>query len=89
VFRAVLHACAGYRPPRVNAPILVIRAADGTLAEFAGQPGAAAPDLGWSGLTTAEVSTVTVPGTHHTLLTDPHVAAVAGAVAARWHRDEQ
>jgi pyochelin synthetase len=83
VFRGVVRACHDYRPPTIGAGITVLRAAAGSVGEFAGHPCADAADWGWAGLTTGAVTTATLPGTHYTVLTDPHVTAVAAAVR-RW-----
>jgi pyochelin synthetase len=80
VFRSVVTACRGYRPRPIAAGIAVVRAADGAVSEFAGHPDAGRPDWGWAALTTGRVATATVPGSHHTLLAEPHVGAVAAAV---------
>ena len=58
----------------------MLRAAEGRVAEFAGHPFAARPDWGWASLTRGRVTTATVPGTHHTLLAEANVAAVAAAL---------
>jgi thioesterase domain-containing protein len=81
VFRGVVRACHDYRAPRVAAGITVLRAADGRVTEFEGHPCSATPDWGWAALTTGAVTTAPVPGTHHALLVDPQVAAVADAIA--------
>jgi thioesterase domain-containing protein len=44
--------------------------------------GDGSPDLGWRGPVTGPVDSVTVPGTHMTVLREPQVEAVARAVAA-------
>jgi thioesterase domain-containing protein len=45
-----------------------------------------ANDLGWSGVIRGKLETVTLPGTHITILNDPHVAALAEELRKRMHR---
>jgi thioesterase domain-containing protein len=81
VFRSVVTACRDYRPPApIAADVAVLRAAEGRVTEFAGHPFGERPDWGWAGLTRGRVRTAAVPGTHHTLLAEAHVGAVAAAV---------
>lgn len=80
VFRAVVEGCDRYTASPVAADITVLRARDGHVSEFADHPFAAAPDWGWAALTTGAVDTLTVPGTHHTLLAGASVAIVADAL---------
>jgi amino acid adenylation domain-containing protein len=82
VFRGVVRACHAYHAATVSAPISVLRAAQGTVSEFGGHPSATAPDWGWAARTTGPVTTVSIPGTHHTLLEDPQVIAVSQAIRA-------
>jgi pyochelin synthetase len=77
VFRGVIEACNDYRPAPISAALTVIRARDGQVSEFADHPHADRPDWGWAELTSAAVRTVTVPGTHHTVLAEGRVRAVA------------
>jgi amino acid adenylation domain-containing protein len=83
VFRGVVRACNAYKATGITADITVIRARDGSVGEFADHPFSAAPDWGWSSLTTGDVRAVSVPGTHHTLLTSRYVSAVADEVNGR------
>ncbi|MFI1358246.1 amino acid adenylation domain-containing protein [Streptomyces sp. NPDC020898] len=80
VFRGVILACHEYRAPLIDADVTVVQAAQGRVSEFAGHPHAGAADWGWSALTRGEATASVVDGTHHTLLTDSHVAAVAAAI---------
>ncbi|AXI80098.1 non-ribosomal peptide synthetase [Peterkaempfera bronchialis] len=80
VFRGVVRACNSHRAAGLAADITVVRARDGQVGEFADHPCAAAPDWGWAALTTGRTATASVPGTHHTLLTSPLVAAVSAAI---------
>ncbi|SEP53568.1 non-ribosomal peptide synthetase [Amycolatopsis saalfeldensis] len=80
VFRGVVRACNRYRAPRINADVLVLRAQDGRVGEFADHPYADSPDWGWGSVSTGTVTAIAVPGTHHTLLSDPGVAGVAATI---------
>ncbi|TDE26411.1 non-ribosomal peptide synthetase [Actinomadura sp. 6K520] len=83
VFRGVVRACNSYRAPVIAADVTVLRAQDGTASEFAGHPCGGSPDWGWARLTRGAVDTAALPGTHHTLLTDPRAGS---AVAAEFNR---
>ncbi|WP_306323275.1 MULTISPECIES: amino acid adenylation domain-containing protein [unclassified Streptomyces] len=80
VFRAVVPACAGYSAGPVDADVTVVRAAHGTVGEFADHPCADAPDWGWAALAPGRTGAVTLPGSHHTLLTGELVGAVSDAI---------
>jgi pyochelin synthetase len=83
IFRRVVRACGAYRPPAISAPIIVVRARDGAVTEFAGHPAQGQPDWGWSSLTTGGTRATVVPGTHHTLLADPVAVAIVADTIAR------
>ncbi|MFU8852178.1 amino acid adenylation domain-containing protein [Micromonospora sp. SL1-18] len=85
VFRGVVRACNSYRAPEIASAVTVVRAGLGTVSEFAGHPFASSPDWGWASLSTGAVACVTVPGTHHTLLTQ-HTTAVACVINGRPRR---
>jgi pyochelin synthetase len=89
VFRGVVSACNRYRAPRVDADVLVLRAQQGRVSEFADHPHADAPDWGWRAVSAGAVTSVAVPGTHHTLLGEESVAAVAHAINDHLRRDRQ
>ncbi|GAA3150554.1 non-ribosomal peptide synthetase [Streptomyces rameus] len=80
VFRPVVLACNAHAAGRTGADVTVVRAADGTVGEFADHPYSDDPAWGWGALTTGRAAAVTVPGTHHTLLTGELVGAVADAI---------
>ncbi|MGW4116789.1 non-ribosomal peptide synthetase, partial [Actinosynnema sp. NPDC004786] len=80
VFTGVVRACRRHKPTVIGADVLVVRAADGVVSEFADHPHAADADWGWRTLTTGSATGVVLPGTHYTLLTDRHVTPVADAV---------
>ena len=76
-------AAASYLPPTapIDVPLVVLRAADedpelGRLALTSD------PALGWGACSTLPVTTCTVPGTHITMLTEPHVQSLAACLLA-------
>ncbi len=77
VFRRVTMACSGYQAQSYRTATTVVRAAEGQVSEFAQHPCAAADDWGWARLTGAGPEVVTVSGTHHTVLSEANVGAVA------------
>ncbi|MFE6686303.1 amino acid adenylation domain-containing protein [Streptomyces sp. NPDC057743] len=77
VFRSVVLACNAYEPPVIAADLTVLRARDGRVSEFADHPRGRDTDWGWAAHTRGTVRATTLPGTHHTLLMEPQVAAVA------------
>ncbi|MFH9065075.1 amino acid adenylation domain-containing protein [Streptomyces coeruleorubidus] len=79
VFRGVVRACNTYQAPRISASVTVVRAERNVVTEFADQPHAQEPEWGWARLTAGEVTSLTVPGTHHTLLTEPNALALITA----------
>jgi amino acid adenylation domain-containing protein len=71
VFQANARALAAYRPAeRCDVPLLVVRAADGP-------PDGTGHALGWDDWTHGGVEARVVPGRHHEILREPHVAAAA------------
>ncbi len=86
VFRATIHACRDYRPASIQAPISVLRAAEGRVSEFIGHPADGAPDWGWSGFTSGTVSSETVPGNHYTILAPQHRAALLDVLNSQWQQ---
>jgi thioesterase domain-containing protein len=89
VFRGVVSACNRYQAPRIAADILVLRARQGRVSEFADHPYADAPAWGWPECTAGAVTPVEVAGTHHTLLSEPSVTAVAAAINEHLCRERQ
>lgn len=77
VFRGIITACHRYRASTVAADITVVRAVQGSVTEFADHPHTDSAEWGWSSLTSGRTTAERTDGTHHTLLTDAHVAAVA------------
>ena len=68
---AFLRAAARYRPRPYPGRLVVVRAREG---EGAGGIG---PELGWSGLAAGGIEVHETPGTHHTLIDEPHVRELA------------
>jgi amino acid adenylation domain-containing protein len=81
VFRGVVRACNSYAAPTIAADLVVVRAGEGEVGEFAGHPAAARPDWGWAAVTSGSVTGATVPATHYTLLTPRHAPAVSEAIS--------
>lgn len=77
VFKNIVDVIREYRPTRIQAEILVLRARDGEVMEFSGHPYAGKADWGWALLTAGKVYCERLRGTHHTLLRQPNVEAVA------------
>ncbi|MDQ3406132.1 MAG: AMP-binding protein, partial [Actinomycetota bacterium] len=80
VFTGVVRACRVHKPAVIGADVVVMRATGGAVSEFADHPHVADDDWGWRTVTTGRVTGVRVPGTHHTLLGEQHVAEVAAVL---------
>ncbi|MBX3712391.1 MAG: amino acid adenylation domain-containing protein [Lysobacter sp.] len=80
VFAQIVNACRSYRPSPVAADIVLIRARDGRVSEYAAHPHEASDDWGWSSRTRGTVATRTVAGTHHSLFGSEHIAGVVAAL---------
>jgi len=76
VFRANAAAAAAYRPAPGASDLLLV------LAEERAAPAAVQTER-WKALTTGAVRSVVLPGTHFTLVREPHVAALAASLADR------
>ncbi|HVY40602.1 MAG TPA: amino acid adenylation domain-containing protein [Polyangia bacterium] len=74
VATATFEAVADYRLPQVAAPITLFRA-EGRQVED--------PTLGWRAVAGDRLQVVDVPGSHATVMSPPHVGALAAAIAAR------
>jgi len=79
VFKHVVNAVRAYSPgaATVSADLVVIRARDGQVTEFAGHPFSDSENWGWDSFTSGATHCIDLSGTHHTLLKHPHVGAVA------------
>ena len=80
VFTGVVNACHRHQPTVIGADVLVVRATDGAVSEFADHPHAADADWGWRTLTTGTAAGIRLSGTHYTLLADENVTRVAAVV---------
>ena len=74
VYRASARALAHYAPSPYPHPITLLRAQDAP--DLAGDDAT----LGWSTLSPHPVTIATIPGDHVTMLAEPHVEALAGAM---------
>jgi thioesterase domain-containing protein len=81
-FSTIVRAGRRYRPPRIHADLLVLRASEGQVTEFADHPAVASPDWGWSRFTHGHVHQAMVPGTHHTLWRAPNLDAIVRELTA-------
>ena len=82
VFAQVVNACRSYTPSVVSADIVLIRARDGRVSEYAAHPHEASDDWGWSSRTRGTVAARTVAGTHHSLFASQHIGDVVAALRA-------
>lgn len=80
VFAWVVNACRSYTPRRVEADILLLRARDGQVSEYAAHPHDTTDDWGWAPLSRGTVATRPVAGTHHTLFAAQHLTEVVAAL---------
>jgi thioesterase domain-containing protein len=87
-FDAIVDAVLRYRPQAIRADLLVLRATDGSVSEFAGHPHTQEPDWGWLGLTSGALTCDRVVGSHHTVLRKPGVDAIANWLAPASHQQE-
>lgn len=76
-FVAMVCANRVYRAPMQQVDVLVLRASQGQVSEFAQHPHAEEPSWGWSRLTDGHTEACDVEGTHQSLLTQPAVAVCA------------
>jgi len=76
LFRTVVLASRAYQGTRIGAPVLLLRARQGRVTEFAAHP-ARGDDWGWAAYSPA-VTVAWMPGTHHTMLTA--AADLAGVI---------
>jgi thioesterase domain-containing protein len=67
VFCAVVQATRAYRPQALPLDVLLLRARDGTVSEFAAHPCHGEQDWGWRALC-RRLTLAHVPGNHHSLL---------------------
>lgn len=77
IFNSVVNAIRRYQPTKIHAPITVLRATEGTVTEFVDHPYSECADWGWSLLTSAKTVSKRLSGSHHTLLRQPNVQAIA------------
>jgi thioesterase domain-containing protein/acyl carrier protein len=82
VFRANWRAALAYRPAVVDQDLTLVRASEPLPVPLESVHGAAGsrhtdPHNGWAERTTGRVEVIDVPGDHLTIMTEPHVRAVA------------
>jgi pyochelin synthetase len=82
VFDTVVRANRRYRAPVIDVDLLVLRAREGSVSEFALHPHHTDPAWGWPLHTSRRASWKHVAGTHHTVLTPSGAGACADAIEA-------
>ncbi len=88
VFLGIVRGSRRYAGSPINADVLLLRANDGIVSEFAGHPQSHRPDWGWRAFTTGNVDTKFFTGTHYTLLSEVSVAGVARTIEG-WLRTRE
>jgi thioesterase domain-containing protein len=90
VMKANLEAMMRYRVGPMPGVLHLFRAAEPLAGVLAGQfEYAAAPDLGWGAATGARVHVHEVPGNHFSMMGEPHVQALAAALARVLTEDDR
>jgi amino acid adenylation domain-containing protein len=80
VFKAIVRANRAYRTTPIDTDLLIVRARDGMVSEFALHPHAATDHWGWAALTSGRVATHAVGATHYTLLQAASAPVLAAAL---------
>jgi len=80
VFAGIVRGSRQYASAEIDADILLVRAKDGVVSEFAEHPHSHRSDWGWSAFTSGSVNAKFFAGTHYTLLSDAAVAGVAKTI---------
>ena len=83
VFKGIVRAGRKYTPQMISADILLLRAGEGRVSEFADHPDHQDVEWGWNRLTTGKVTAKFCPGTHYTLLTPPNLYGIVEHMNAR------
>ncbi len=78
-------AVAAYRPAPYGGPVTIFYPQDDA---FLDRPAAERNALGWRDLCTGELQVIAVPGEHVSMLTDPHVVAIAAYLSVQRARRE-
>ena len=86
--RLVSQRVAQRVPKKVNASIVVIRAQEGVVTEFASHPYQEQLDWGWQYLTHTHIEATSILGTHHTILQEPQVNIVADYINKHSHTNK-
>jgi arthrofactin-type cyclic lipopeptide synthetase C len=75
-----MHAYVSYAPKRISVPVHLFVAQEGTSAQVAGA--GSDRQLGWdSVLPEQQIERTPVPGHHHSMMSDPHVAVLGQALS--------
>ncbi len=73
VFQATIRAVRHYHAQPINAPLVVLRAADQVVSEFNDHPAVDVDDWGWQPFARGGVVCHRIAGTHHTMLQPPGI----------------
>lgn len=80
VFKGIVRGSRRYAPSAIDVDLLLIRAREGAVSEFAAHRSFEVPDWGWAELSTRQVRSELHHGNHHTLLLPPQLEPVAAAI---------
>jgi amino acid adenylation domain-containing protein len=80
VFRTMVRAGRRYEPGAIDADILVLKAREMRVTEFADHPGVRAADWGWRRFANGRVTSIEVAGTHHDLLREERIERLVQAL---------
>ncbi|RZI42231.1 amino acid adenylation domain-containing protein [Herbaspirillum sp. HC18] len=81
VFKEIVRSSRRYVPSPLEVDLLLLRALDGQVSEFASHPKTMMPHWGWSELAQGQVDAHYHAGSHHTLLLPPQLDDVAKAMS--------
>ncbi len=80
VFTGIVRGSRRYAGAHSDVDLLLIRARDGAVSEFAAHPHGQRTDWGWRDFSSANVDTESFTGTHYTLLSESSLPGVAKAI---------
>lgn len=83
VFRGIVQGSRSYYAQATDLNLLILRARQGVVREFAQHPHTNQMDWGWKSFTSGQVEGAYLDGSHYTLLTSPQVEPLAECLG-RW-----